>query len=163
MILILPHEIVAKLVDSLSQAGSREIGGILMGEHIDVDTFQVKELTVQRRGGTFAAFVRLVEEIIAPLRTFFHVTRHDYTRFNYIGEWHSHHSFALTPSGRDHSTMFEIIMDPHLGAHFVVLMLVKLNSAKTLDCSVTVYQPNDKAFVGRVLQGVKVIEHEDVT
>ena len=161
MILILPDEIVSKITDSLIEAGSREIGGVLMGEHVGADTFRVKELTVQRKGGTFAAFVRFVEEIIAPLRTFFHATNHDYTRFNYIGEWHSHHSFALTPSRRDHSTMLEIVMDSHLGAHFVVLMLVKLSSAKALDCSVTVYQPNAKPFVGKVLQETAVAVKED--
>jgi hypothetical protein len=152
MILILPSEIVTKIVDSLVEAGSREIGGILMGEHVGAETFQVKDMTIQRKGGTFAAFVRFVEEIIAPLRTFFHTTRHDYTRFNYIGEWHSHHSFALTPSRRDHSSMLEIITDPDFGAHFVVLMLVKLNGAKALECSVTVYQPDLKPFVGKVVQ-----------
>ena len=63
-----------------------------MGEHVGVDTFRVKDLTIQRKGGTFATFIRFIEEIIGPLRDFFSSTRHDYTRFNYLGEWHSHHS-----------------------------------------------------------------------
>ena len=134
-----------------------------MGEHTGPDTFRVKELTIQRKGGTFAAFVRFVEEIIAPLRMFFHATKHDYSRFNYIGEWHSHHSFALTPSSRDHSTMLDIVMDSHLGAHFVVLMLVKLSSATSLDCNVIVYRPNVKPFVGRVVQEATFTASQDVT
>jgi hypothetical protein len=147
-----PTEITSQLVEALAQAGRREIGGILMGEHIGVDTFRVKELTIQRKGGTFAAFIRIVAEILAPLRAFFDSTKHDYTRFNYLGEWHSHHSFALSPSGRDHTTMYGIVTDPQLGARFVVLLLVKLGDDNQLDGSVTVYQPNKKPFRGSVTQ-----------
>ena len=122
MNLLLPPEIVSQLVDALAKTGKREIGGVLMGEHVDIDIFSVKELTIQRHGGTFAAFIRFVEGIVGPLRAFFRATKHSYTRFNYLGEWHSHHSFSLTPSSRDHNTMSEIVMDPELGAHFIVLL-----------------------------------------
>jgi [CysO sulfur-carrier protein]-S-L-cysteine hydrolase len=152
MKLLLPPEIIKQLIDALSQAGKREIGGILMGEHIGVDTFRVKRLTIQHKGGTFAAFVRIVAEILAPLRAFFDSTKHNYTRFNYLGEWHSHHSFALEPSDRDHMTMYDIVMNPEVGAHFVVLLLVKLNGDKHVDGSVTVYQPNRDSFTGSLIQ-----------
>jgi [CysO sulfur-carrier protein]-S-L-cysteine hydrolase len=152
MRLLVPPEIRSKLVDALSSAGRREIGGILMGEHIGPDTFRVKELTIQRKGGSFAAFVRIVSEILAPLRAFFESTKHDYTKFNYLGEWHSHHSFALRPSGPDHATMYEMATDPQLGARFVVLLLVKLSNAEQLEASVTVYQPNQTPFAGSVIQ-----------
>ena len=56
MQLILPPEIVQQLIDALGQAGRREIGGILMGEHVGPDAFRLKELTVQRKEGTFAGF-----------------------------------------------------------------------------------------------------------
>jgi hypothetical protein len=152
MQLLVPPEIRTQLIDALSTAGHREIGGILMGEHVGPDTFRVKELTIQRRGGTFAAFVRIVSEILAPLRAFFEATKHDYTKFNYLGEWHSHHSFALRPSGRDHTTMYDMVMDPQLGARFVVLLLVKLNDGLQLEGSVTIYQPNQTPFVGSIIQ-----------
>src|SRR5437879_6060944 len=142
MQLLVPPEIASKLVEALTQAGRREIGGILMGEHVGLDVFRVKELTIQRKGGTFAAFVRIVAEILAPLRAFFDATKHDYARFNYLGEWHSHHSFELSPSGRDHMAMYEIVMDPQVGARFVVLLLIKLSDREQLDGGVTVYQPN---------------------
>jgi hypothetical protein len=152
MRLLVPQEIKARLVDALTQAGQREIGGILMGEHVGPETFRIKELTIQRKKGTFAAFVRIVSEILAPLRAFFDSTKYDYTRFNYLGEWHSHHSFALKPSGKDHTTMYEMVMDPHLGALFVVLLLVKLNDSGRLEGNVTVYQANKKPFVGQVIE-----------
>ena len=52
--------------------------------------------------------------------------------------------------------MLDMIMDSHLGAHFIVLMLVKLSNSGTLECSITVYQPDVKPFVGRVLQETTV-------
>lgn len=152
MRLLVPPEIAKQLTDALKQAGRREIGGILMGEHVGMDTFLVKELTVQRKRGTFASFIRIVEEIIAPLRTFFENTKHNYTRFNYLGEWHSHHSFSLSPSRQDHEAMNSIVSDPDLGARFIVLLLIKLNESGHLESTVTVYQPNNAPFGGIVLQ-----------
>ena len=153
MQLLIPPEIRTRLVDALLQAGKREIGGILMGEHVGPDTFRVMEITIQRHGGTFAAFVRIVSEILAPLRAFFDSTKHDYARFNYMGEWHSHHSFALTPSGTDHNTMLEMVEGPQLGARFVVLLLVKLDSDGQLAGSVTVYRPHVMPICGLVKIG----------
>jgi hypothetical protein len=152
MKLVLPIEIIAEMREALAKAGQREIGGILMGEHIGPDTFRVKSMTIQFRGGTFAAFIRIVADILAPLRSFFETTQHNYKRFNYLGEWHSHHSFELSPSGQDHFSMNEIVIDKALGAHFVVLLLVKLDEQTLLDCSVTVYQPNIRHYRGIVEQ-----------
>lgn len=151
MQLLLPPDIVSRMATALSEAGRREVGGVLMGEHVGPDIFRVKELTIQRKGGTFATFVRVVQSIVGPLQAFFRATQHDYTRFNYLGEWHSHHSFALNPSTRDHRSMLEIIDDPQLGANFVVLLLVKLNQS-ILDFAVFVYQPNGQPRTGEVVQ-----------
>jgi hypothetical protein len=150
MQLLIPLTITSQLVEALAQAGDREIGGILMGEHVGLNTFRVKEITIQRKGGTFAAFIRIVADILAPLRAFFDSTRHQYTKYNYIGEWHSHHSFALSPSDRDHTTMYSMVMDPELGANFVVLLLVKLDENRDFQGNVTVYEPNMRPRVGNV-------------
>ena len=152
MRLVLPVEVIKEMCDALTKAGRREIGGILMGEHIGPDTFRVKAMTIQPKGGTFASFVRIIAGIVAPLRSFFEATRHNYRRVNYLGEWHSHHSFELSPSGRDHLTMNEIVIDESLGAHFVVLLLVKLDRHALLNCSVTVYQRNTGPYIGIVEQ-----------
>jgi [CysO sulfur-carrier protein]-S-L-cysteine hydrolase len=141
MNLLLPESIVERIKTALLTAGHREVGGVLMGEHVGVDIFRVTDLTIQMKGGSFAAFVRIVDLIVAPLRAFFQATNHDYTRFNYLGEWHSHHSFALVPSSRDHLTMQEIVLDPAVGARFAVLLLVKLSEKRELECSATVYTP----------------------
>ena len=118
-----------------------------MGEHVGTDMFRVMDITIQRKRGTFAAFVRIVSEILSPLSAFFESTKHDYTRFNYLGEWHSHHSFALEPSGTDHQTMHGMVTDAQLGANFVVLLLVKLDANKNLGARTTVYLPAKQPFV----------------
>jgi [CysO sulfur-carrier protein]-S-L-cysteine hydrolase len=144
----LPREVADQLVDALERAGRREIGGILMAEHVSENVFRVKSLTIQRIGGTFATFMRAAKSIIRPLLEFFRETNHNYTRFNYIGEWHSHPSFAPRPSVKDHRTMLDMIEDPHLGALFVVLMIVKLNSEREFEGTVTAYQPGGIILLG---------------
>ncbi len=151
MNLLLPHNIYSQLVSSLEGAGAREIGGALMGEHVGPDTFRVVQITVQRHGGTFAAFTRFVEGIVGPLRAFFRATNHNYRRFNYLGEWHSHHAFSLTPSGPDHASMQEIVSDPQVGAQFAVLLLVKLNERNQLEHSLSIYQSGVHPTIGNVL------------
>ena len=110
-----------------------------MGEHVADGMFRIADLTVQRRGGTFATFVRVVESFVGPLRAFFERTNRNYTRFNYLGEWHSHHSFALLPSGSDRTTMRDLVSDPMVGARFAVLLLVRLDDFGGLEGAVTVF------------------------
>ena len=150
MTVLLPRAIAEQLRDALAAGGKREVGGVLMGEHVGDETFRIRDITVQLKGGMFARFIRLVEHIVAPLRNFFRATNHDYTRFNYMGEWHSHHSFALKPSQTDEDTMLEIVTDPLLGAHFVILLLARLSAANELQCAVTVYQPGRDAYAAQV-------------
>src|ERR1051325_4751366 len=98
MQLLIPAEIASRLVDALTKAGQREIGGILMGEHVGTDTFRLREITVQRKRGTFATFVRIVSDILSPLRAFFDATKYEYTRFNYLGDGGSQSACALGSS-----------------------------------------------------------------
>lgn len=151
MQLILPREIRQQLETALKEAGRREIGGILMAEHVGENTFRVQSLTIQRRGGSIATFLRIVEAFLVPLRRFFRQTDYNYKRFNYIGEWHSHPSFVPEPSKTDHQTMLSIINDPQVGAYFVVLLIVKLDEDEIFAGTVTVYQPNLREFKGKLV------------
>ena len=146
MRILLPHDVAEKLVSALQDAGRREIGGVLMGEHVSEGVFRIRDLTVQRRGGTFASFVREVRAVLAPLRRFFHETGHDYARYNYLGEWHSHPSFTTEPSGKDSESMWRIVEDPTVGAHFAVLVIVRLADAGELEGSATAYLPGRRTL-----------------
>ncbi|HAX42788.1 MAG TPA: Mov34/MPN/PAD-1 family protein [Bryobacteraceae bacterium] len=139
--LILPRPLQDTIRAALLKAGRREIGGILMAEHVGPNEFEVKDLTVHRRGTVFN-FVRVLEDALSRLRAFFERAEHDYTRFNYIGEWHSHPSFVPSPSPRDDASMREIVEDPKVGANFVVLLIVKLESPHEMASSVHTYLPD---------------------
>lgn len=149
--LLLPGELADRLVQSLVRAREREIGGVMMAEHTGPNEFILRDMTIQRRGSC-AAFVRRVAEARSGLCKFFEHTNGDYTRQNYIGEWHSHPCFETEPSPRDHQSMREIIQDESVGVNFAVLMIVKLSATNTLLGSIHTYLPN-----GGVLQSTLVL------
>jgi proteasome lid subunit RPN8/RPN11 len=159
MKIVVPNEIEQKLINQLKKADKREIGGILMGEHLSEGVFRIKAVTVQGHTGTYATFVRVVKDIINPLRRFFYETNHHYTRFNYLGEWHSHPSFVPRPSKRDNETMWSILDDPQTGANFAVLLIVRLTKAGELEGTATVYLPERTMFEAELLKEEEEINH----
>jgi hypothetical protein len=143
MKLLLPVLLVERLKRELRSVGTREIGGVLVGEHVEDDVFRIVDLSVQRSGGSEAHFTRDPAHSRAFLAEFFARTGNNYERFNYLGEWHSHPLFSVHPSGPDFATMFEIVEDPEVGAHFAVLLIAKLRRLWSgLVISVTVFSPN---------------------
>lgn len=152
MKILLPESIVQKLTLALKKSGSREIGGILMGEHLSEGVFRVKELTIQKHGGTCFSFVRQLKNILNPLKHFFYETGYNYKKYNYLGEWHSHPEFSPEPSNRDSETMWEIVDDPEVGANFVVLMIVRLNKIELLEGTVTVYLHENQRLKGKLIR-----------
>lgn len=147
--LILRREVAERMRVALHGAGRQEIGGVLMAEHTGANQFEVLDLTIHGRGG-IASFFRKVEDAVAHLRSFFVRAKHDYVRFNYLGEWHSHPSFALEPSGKDDLSIREIVEDRGVGANFVVLLIVKLSDNGELLTKAYTYLPNGTKFESRV-------------
>lgn len=125
MQLLLAAPLIKRLQRELHRAGRREIGGLLMGEHLGDELFRVEEISVQRAGGTDSCFIRNPRDHKAQLDRFFAQTGKDYARFNYLGEWHSHPSFEAVPSATDLRTMQSIVEDPDVGVNFLVLLVCK--------------------------------------
>jgi [CysO sulfur-carrier protein]-S-L-cysteine hydrolase len=121
----IPPEVRQRIEDACKASGRRETGGMIFGEHVAEDEFRAIDVTVSGQGST-ASFWRSLVDGLGHLEAFFKRTKRDYRRFNYLGEWHSHPSFALRPSGNDDETMFDIVNDPATGARFAVSMIVKL-------------------------------------
>jgi integrative and conjugative element protein (TIGR02256 family) len=144
MKILLTDKIVQLLKRELPRAGRREIGGLLMGEHVSDGVFRLVEISVQRSRGRVACFTRHPREHQAQLDKFFARYNHDYTRFNYLGEWHSHPSFPVIPSARDYATMTSIVADPDVGVNFLVLMIVKISGA-ALEVSAAAFHPGADA------------------
>ncbi|WP_211252321.1 Mov34/MPN/PAD-1 family protein [Deinococcus marmoris] len=142
---MLPASLAQQLVTALRRAGSREIGGVLMGEHVGENLFRIVECTVQTQGGTASRFVRQAESHTVALDRFAEQHGHDPRRFNYLGEWHSHPCHPLVPSPTDIGTMEGIVNDLWIGANFAVLLLVRLGRAGALEAAARIYLPGAPA------------------
>ena len=141
MRILLPTSVAKRLAKVLKRRGLTETGGVLMGEHVSDDEFRIVDFSVQRSHGTFASFVRLPHHHRGPLKSFFRGTGNDFRRFNYLGEWHSHPSFDVRPSGADAAAMREIVNDATTGATFAVLMIIRLRQADTIEAGTFLFVP----------------------
>lgn len=148
--IIIPKKIKNKMISELKKAGSREIGGVLLGEHLAENTFSIYDITIQSSGGSWISFMRkLPASFKKTINQFFQKTNFQYSKYNYLGEWHSHPSFELTPSSRDIQTMFEIVEDNNVGANFAILLIVKFDSELYGD--VTLFVPEYPIIKGELL------------
>lgn len=132
------QQVKEKLRKALRSAGSREIGGVLMGEQIAAGHFRVVDLSIDSQTGGRAHFVRSSEAHIDALSAFFRETGHEYDRFNYLGEWHSHPRFDVTPSTQDITSMLDLV-EGERGIEFAVLLIVKLRWWSRIYSSCTLF------------------------
>lgn len=139
----LPAEVCTRIQRACSRAGVHETGGMLFGEHVADNEFRILEATVAETGSV-ARFVRSVVDGLRHLDRFFARTRHNYRRFNYLGEWHSHPSFALTPSSTDDATMLDIVNDPSTGARFAVSLIVKMEAGRLVAQAFTYFPAGER-------------------
>ncbi|NEI82132.1 hypothetical protein GR240_36685 [Rhizobium leguminosarum] len=137
--LILPEPVASKILSALAVAGRQEIGGLLVAEHVGDVTFRIVDASIQTVNGTATHFERDPSLHARFLEEFFEKTSGDFTRFNYIGEWHSHPSFAPVPSRDDIQSMWSIISDPATSVNFAVLLIVRRGNSRKLILSATAF------------------------
>ena len=125
MNLLLPREVRARLKVELRRAGDREIGGFLMAEQLAPGEFRIVDISVDHTAGTVVHFRRRIRQHQEQLQKFFADTGHDFGRYNYLGEWHSHPRFSVNPSADDVDAMQDLVRGP--GIDFAVLMIVRLD------------------------------------
>jgi proteasome lid subunit RPN8/RPN11 len=151
-------ECAARLQRELRLAGSNEIGGVLATERVGDLVYRIVDLSVQHSGGSFAAFWRDARLHQRFMRRFLDLTGHQYERFNYLGEWHSHPSFPAMPSPRDKQMMYELLAEPDQPANFLVLLVVKRSTSGKLEGSAHAFLRGH-----RPLQVPLIIEAHDGT
>lgn len=160
MKILLPFHVLATLRGELAAARRREIGGVLVGEHVEHETFRVADISVQRSGGSNVHFVRDPAQHRDFLDKFFEGSGRDYQRFNYLGEWHSHPTMLALPSLTDCHTMANLVADPAVGANFAVLMIARLRPWLGLQLSATAFRagtpPDAAQLEGEVGDGQSV-------
>ena len=142
MRILIPASVAHRIAKILKRRGLTETGGVLMGEHVSVGEFRIVDFTVQRRRGTFASFLRLPNYHKGPLESFFKRTDNNFRRFNYLGEWHSHPSFEVRPSGSDIAAMREIVDDVATNAIFAVLVIVRLRQPDMIEAGAFLFVPD---------------------
>lgn len=145
MRLRLPADQAASLHEALRRAGNKEIGGQIFGEQLAPSDFVATELTFQKRPGTVARFVVDLIQAARDAVRFFDRTGHHYRRYNYIGEWHSHPSFAVHPSDIDVASMQQLVTDPEFKGGFAILMIARLDGEE-LSCGTWLFDPIGRAF-----------------
>lgn len=151
MKLFLPWAIAERLEKELRHGNWQEIGGVLVGQHVVDETFRIVDISVQHSGGSAAHFVRDPEKHRQFLADFFAGTGHDYQRFNYIGEWHSHPSFSPFPSGVDNATMHEILYSEEVAVNFLILIIVRLRRSSNIQLSATLYRRGAQPCLAEVI------------
>lgn len=133
-------EVKIRFKRHLLRGGSREIGGVLMGEYLKPGIFKVVDFSVDYGGGTIASFIRSINSALRVLNQFFDKTKHNYKKYNYLGEWHSHPSFSPYPSSKDIETCQRIVEDQDVGANFITLLIIRINNDNEIEGSVSVFR-----------------------
>jgi integrative and conjugative element protein (TIGR02256 family) len=135
----LTDEQILRFKKLMTAAGNQEIGGILVGEiRGDGDLF-LSDFSVQQMGGTIESFVRDPAQHQEFLKNFFERTNHNYSCFNYLGEWHTHPLFSAFPSGKDIVTMQELVDDPQQASSFAILLVLRLNWSDRIEATGTAF------------------------
>jgi [CysO sulfur-carrier protein]-S-L-cysteine hydrolase len=146
----LAPDIERKVRSALRTAGRREIGGMLFAEQLAAGKFCVIDLSLDLFSGSHTAFRRDPKTHQKMLEQFFQRTGHNYQRFNYLGEWHSHPSFSVRPSTKDVDTMTDIVTDPSSAISFAILLIVRLRFWAWLDYSLTLFARNQQPQDARI-------------
>lgn len=145
-------EVRKRLRRALRAAGRREIGGVLMGEQIEPGSFRVVDLSIDDQTGGRAHFVRSPKSHDDALDAFFARTGNAYDRFNYLGEWHSHPRFPVTPSVQDAGSMMELVQGER-SIDFAVLLIVRLDLWRKIASSCTLFRRGMSPTPVEVLKG----------
>jgi proteasome lid subunit RPN8/RPN11 len=158
MNLAISAKYLRQFINELRGAGPREIGGVLVGEHLGGDKFALANFSVQRIGGGHGHFERdpaearqFVEDAIARAGG-------DPTKVNYLGEWHSHPSWSARPSQTDIDQMQMIVQDPEELATFSVLIIVAVRPS-VLEMSATLFRQDQAPEAVKV----QVVDDSDTT
>jgi proteasome lid subunit RPN8/RPN11 len=135
----LAPDVETAIRQALRGAGRREVGGMLFAEQLAPGKFRIIDLSLDAFSGSHHAFRRDPAIHRQTLDDFYNRTGRDYRRFNYLGEWHSHPSFPVRPSGEDVDTMTDIVTGPSVEISFAVLLVVRLRFRIWVDYSLMIF------------------------
>lgn len=114
----------SKIEGALRNSGDFETGGILVGRKIEDNFFEIVDVSISDEDNRYSisSFFRGIKKTDLLLRRHFK-KKSGY----YIGEWHSHPKFTLSPSHQDIATMLGILADENYGLSFAILIITKIH------------------------------------
>lgn len=136
-----PFDLRKRMAQTLAKAGRREIGGVLMAEQLEPGSFRIVDFSTDSVTGSAAHFVRSVEHHEKTLNEFYERTGADYSRFNYLGEWHSHPNHVPLPSSVDIASMEQLVYSER-NIPFAMLLIVRKGWWRRIVCSANLFQQN---------------------
>ena len=146
----------------LTRAGLREIGGVLFGEQLGEGYFRIVEATRQRSGiGTYNRFLRRGAKARKKIMALHRRYSGQPERFNYLGEWHSHPNALALPSTRDEMTMTQLLEDQAGAVNFLVLVVVRISQAGTLEICAQAYLTSGHVVPCEVEVEKRIRDHDD--
>ena len=111
---------------------------MLFAEQLAPAHFRIVDFSLNAYSGSDITFKRDPELHRQALDEFFCRTGNEFSRFNYLGEWHSHPSFSAHPSREDIATMTDLVENGE-EITFAVLMIVRLRFRFWMDCTFTAF------------------------
>ncbi len=124
--IIIDSGIRRRIAAHLRRSGKREVGGLLLGEQIAPGSFRLVDFSIDNITGSAAHFCRSPEQHTAALDNFFEETGHNFSKYNYLGEWHSHPRFTVSPSPQDCKSMLDLVRCEK-NILFAALLIVRLD------------------------------------
>ena len=141
----LTKNVRSRMLSSLKKARRREVGGMLMAKQIEPGMFSIVDFTIDEFTGSANQFLRSPDRHRAALDDFFSRTGNDYSRYNYLGDWHSHPNHSHLPSSIDILSMQDLLEEER-GINFAILLIVKRGWLRRFFCSAMLFRQNEEPF-----------------
>ncbi len=129
MEIIIPKEITLRLIKQISKYSPLETKGALFAEDLGNDTFKIDEVYLEPKPGT-TTFVKLYinHEYVTFQKNYHKLRNNNFSKYNYIGDWHSHPLFECYPSSYDVSEVEKDMKQSN--AIFLVQLILKVFNGK---------------------------------
>jgi len=127
--IIIPKEITLRLIKQISKYSPLETKGALFAEDLGNDTFKIDEVYLEPKPGT-TTFVKLYinHEYVTFQKNYHKLRKNNFSKYNYIGDWHSHPLFECFPSSYDVSEVEKDMKQSN--AIFLVQLILKVLKGK---------------------------------
>ena len=111
---------------------------MIFAEQLAPAHFRLLDFSLDSSSGSHAHFRRDPRTHHEALDDFFEKTGRDFSRFNYLGEWHSHPCYSVIPSIEDVETMQALVEDGS-AISFALLLIVRLRFGLWMSSSLTTF------------------------